>query len=231
MSQKIERVNKLLAMCVVLNRNSWRNMLQLIVYSLSKYSIIYSTCYYQSNQSLDTENQYWMPMIFGPLSSTALKTGMIMSWKSLPGLRKTSRSHCLWTQFTVPSIKAMVEGLSCKDKAICKHDPEVLLSSLDQNSFKGKIENCPTHVRLIKFEGWVPRAQVPVSCLRQGQILVPFVFKGKYCQFIVSCCFNTVSCNYILNARRINALPQTSDEKKTTTTLKASQKESLRNPA
>jgi len=119
MSQKIERVNKLLAMCVVLNRNSWRNMLQLIVYSLSKYSIIYSTCYYQSNQSLDTENQYWMPMIFGPLSSTALKTGMIMSWKSLPGLRKTSRSHCLWTQFTVPSIKAMVEGLSCKDKAIC----------------------------------------------------------------------------------------------------------------
>ena len=48
-------------------------------------------------------NQYWMPVIFRPSGSTALKTDMILSWKSLHGFRITSRNHCLWTQFTVPS--------------------------------------------------------------------------------------------------------------------------------
>jgi len=35
--------------------------------------------------SLCSRDQYWMPMIFGPSSSTAFKTGMIPSWRSLHG--------------------------------------------------------------------------------------------------------------------------------------------------
>lgn len=40
----------------------------------------------------------------------SLKTGRILSWKSLHGFRNTSRNPCLWTQFTVPST-IQVKGL------------------------------------------------------------------------------------------------------------------------
>ena len=50
------------------------------------------------------ECQYWIPVIFRPTGSTAMKIGMIMSWKSLNGLNNTSWNHCLWPQFTLPAI-------------------------------------------------------------------------------------------------------------------------------
>ena len=34
-------------------------------------------------------------VIFGPSKDTALKTDMILLWKSLHGLTKTSEKHCL----------------------------------------------------------------------------------------------------------------------------------------
>ena len=40
---------------------------------------------------------------------TAIKTGMIVSWQSLHGLRNTYRNHCLWTLFNVPAT-------SCKEE-------------------------------------------------------------------------------------------------------------------
>uniref|UniRef100_A0A3Q4I6Z1 Reverse transcriptase domain-containing protein n=1 Tax=Neolamprologus brichardi TaxID=32507 RepID=A0A3Q4I6Z1_NEOBR len=48
------------------------------------------------------ENKYWIPGIFGSSGSAALKTCLIMSWKSLHRLGNTSRK----TQFTEPSIKS-----------------------------------------------------------------------------------------------------------------------------
>ena len=36
-----------------------------------------------------------MLVIFGSQGCNALKTDMILSWKSLHGLRKSSRNHCL----------------------------------------------------------------------------------------------------------------------------------------
>lgn len=49
------------------------------------------------------KNQYWMPAIVGPSGSFVISTGMILSWKSLHGIRNTSRSHSLWTHFILPS--------------------------------------------------------------------------------------------------------------------------------
>jgi len=76
------------------------------------------------------ENQYWILMM-----GTVLKTGTILSWESLHGLRNTSRNRCLCTQFTVPSTKR-VKAPSYKAEAICEHDPEIPSSSLGQSSFK-----------------------------------------------------------------------------------------------
>lgn len=41
------------------------------------------------------ETQSRMPVIVMLSSSTALKTDTILSWKSLHGVRNTSRSHCV----------------------------------------------------------------------------------------------------------------------------------------
>lgn len=45
------------------------------------------------------EGQNFMLVIFEPSGSTVLKTGMILYWTSLHGLRNFSTIHCLWTQF------------------------------------------------------------------------------------------------------------------------------------
>jgi len=55
-----------------------------------------------------------------------LKQTWILSWKSLHGIRNTSRNHCLWTQFTVASTN--VKALSCKEKAKSEHDPQAAVS-------------------------------------------------------------------------------------------------------
>lgn len=45
------------------------------------------------------KNQFWMPVIFGSSGGPAIKTGMILSWKSLHGLRNTSRNHYVNTMY------------------------------------------------------------------------------------------------------------------------------------
>lgn len=65
------------------------------------------------------------PLIIRPSGSTTLKTGMLLSWKSLHGLRNTFRNHFLWTQF---NPRMQVKALTCKEEAICKYDKETLLS-------------------------------------------------------------------------------------------------------
>lgn len=63
-----------------------------------------------------------MISIFRASSSTALKTGVIVSWKSLHGLRNTLR-----TQVTVqPRLHIRIE-------ALCEH-PEMLLGSAKVSS-------------------------------------------------------------------------------------------------
>ena len=44
-------------------------------------------------QRKTAESQHWMPRILGASDSTALKTGMILSWISLHGLKNTSINH------------------------------------------------------------------------------------------------------------------------------------------
>lgn len=39
------------------------------------------------------KNQFWMSVIFGSSGGPAIKTGMTLSWKSLHGLRNTSRNY------------------------------------------------------------------------------------------------------------------------------------------
>ena len=51
------------------------------------------------------------------------------------------------------NAQILIKALSCKEDAMCEHDPETLSSSLDRSSFKmyrGKVENCFV-VRLITF--------------------------------------------------------------------------------
>lgn len=79
-----------------------------------------------------------MPVTFGPSGSTALKTEIIVSWKSLCGLTNSSRNHSLWTHFTIQSTD---KALSCKLEAV----HETLSSSLGQKSFKiiwSKVQSC-----------------------------------------------------------------------------------------
>lgn len=51
-----------------------------------------------------------IPMIVCPSYSIALKTDMILSWKSLHGFSNTSRNYCLHAQM-------QVKGLWCKEEA------------------------------------------------------------------------------------------------------------------
>lgn len=58
--------------------------------SFTVHKVIKSLCVWDK-----VKNQYWMPAIFGPSGSFVISTGMILSWKSLHGIRNTSRSHSL----------------------------------------------------------------------------------------------------------------------------------------
>ena len=58
----------------------------------------------------------WMCVIFRTSGSTALKTGTILYWTSLHGVRNTSRNHCLWTQFTVQKWKCKLKLYHAKKK-------------------------------------------------------------------------------------------------------------------
>ena len=69
---------------------------------------------------------------FRPSGSSALKTDLILSWKSLPGLRNTSRNHCLNTAHR--NIHRCRLKLHQAEKQ--PHDPETLPSPLDQSSLK-----------------------------------------------------------------------------------------------
>lgn len=82
-------------------------------------------------------------LIFGPSDGTALKQARVYT-----------RNHCT-SSGTLPLVTAcghsslchpqmQVKALSCRE-AICEHDPETLLSSLGQRSFKmgsDQAENC-----------------------------------------------------------------------------------------
>ena len=59
-----------------------------------------------------------------------------------------------------------VKAVSCKEEAICEHDPEMLLSSVGQSL--SEMENCSV-VRLIKISNsiWMP---CPADQRRRGTI-------------------------------------------------------------
>lgn len=56
-----------------------------------------------------------------PSGSIALKTGTIVSWRSLHGLRNTPRNHCLRAQFAEPSANASSSSVKA---AITDYDSE-----------------------------------------------------------------------------------------------------------
>lgn len=75
------------------------------------------------------KNQYCILVIFVPSGCTALKTGMILSWRSLHGLSNTS---CF--QIAVNTIHCSIHKcrLFCSIKqrrSECEHSTEMLLSS------------------------------------------------------------------------------------------------------
>ena len=60
---------------------------------------------------------------------------MILLWKSLLELSKTSINHSLeHTSLCHP--QTLVKTLLCKVEAICAHDPEAMPSSMNQSSLK-----------------------------------------------------------------------------------------------
>lgn len=66
------------------------------------------------------KNQHWVPVITRPVVVTAVKTGMIVPWKSLPGLRNTPEIIvCEHTSLCYPQMQ--VKALLCKEEAICEH--------------------------------------------------------------------------------------------------------------
>ena len=98
------------------------------------------------------EGQNWMCVIFRPSGSTALKTDMILYWTSLmdsgtlPEI--TVHEHSLLCNPQMPITAVLRE-----EEATCEHDPETLLSSLDQSS--SKIHHLTTVVRCIKIQMFI----------------------------------------------------------------------------
>lgn len=81
------------------------------------------------------KTQYWMPVIFAPSGSTALKTGRILSQITAQAQEDFQKSLSVNT-FHCGIHKCRLK-LKKKDqkKAICQNDPETQLLSLCQGSF------------------------------------------------------------------------------------------------
>ena len=103
----------------------WNNFRKMFNIKLQKLWI-YSTWYHQKIQGIRRSVcalQTRPKVKTGCKGSTALKTDMILYWTPLPG-------HHLCNP------KMQVKAVSCKEEAICEHDPETPPSSLNHEMIK-----------------------------------------------------------------------------------------------